>query len=72
MMAQSLISLTASFIFLGLYSCIFSGFISNLYGVLTNDGMFSTQRKMPAKRMPPEIRVVQKRRGKRQFNFERD
>jgi hypothetical protein len=31
--------------------------------------MFSTQRKMPAKRMPPEIRVVQKRRGKRQFNF---
>jgi hypothetical protein len=43
-----------------------------IFRVLTNDGMFSTQRKMPAKRMPPEIRVVQKRRGKRQFNFERE
>jgi hypothetical protein len=26
-----------------------------LFRILTNDGIFSTQRKMPVKKMPPEI-----------------
>jgi hypothetical protein len=38
-----------------------------LFRILTNDGLFTEQRKFPAKKQPPEIRKVERRKGKKYF-----
>ena len=35
--------------------------------IITNDGVFSEQRKFPVKKEPPEIRRVLRKKGKKHF-----
>jgi hypothetical protein len=38
-----------------------------LFRIITNDGLFSQQRKFPIKRQPPEIIRVVRKQGKKHF-----
>jgi hypothetical protein len=35
--------------------------------IITNDGLFTEQRRFPIKKQPPEIRRVERRKGKKHF-----
>lgn len=38
-----------------------------LFRIITNDGVFSEQRRFPVKKQPPEIRKVERRKGKKHY-----
>jgi len=41
-----------------------------LLRIISNDGVFSEQRRFPIKKEPPEIRKVQRRKGKKFFKMQ--
>ena len=37
--------------------------------IITNDGLFTEQRRFPVKKEPPEIRKVSRKKGKKHFRY---
>ena len=38
-----------------------------IFRMVTNDGLFTEQRRFPPKKQPPEMRRVERRKGKKHF-----